>query len=114
MSAEFKALWEKAEAAGMVAAKAVVPVPMNVTDGTQVWHVPDGVCGFAWVKFPGNTPFGRWAKKAGKASKSYTGGLMYWVTVGGQAMQLKEAYADAFAKVLNEGGVKAYADSRMD
>jgi len=29
-------------------------------------------------------------------------------------MQRKKAYARAYAKVLNEAGVDAYADSRMD
>ena len=45
---------------------------------------------------------------------NYQGGLIVWVTVGNQSMQKKEAYAQAMAKVLQEGGINAYADSRLD
>jgi hypothetical protein len=120
----FKALHLQAHEAGMAAGEAAKPVAMivgtavgltNEIDRTQpVYHVADGVCGFAWVKFAGNTPFGRWAKKAGIAKAAYPTGLMIWVHQFNQSMQRKEAYAAAYARVLREAGVQAYADSRMD
>lgn len=121
----FQALWAEADAAGQAAAEALTPRPMYVGtakslfddsfDTTQpVYYVSEGVCGFAWVWFKGNTAFGRWAKNAGLASKGYPTGLQLWVRGYGQSMQRKEAYARAFAEVLRNAGIKAYAESRMD
>lgn len=122
----FRAIWDAADKAGKAAAAAKVPVPMfvgtpthplgNDIDPTQpIYHVPDGVCGFAWVKWKGNTSWGRWTAKEGLARKSYEGGLSYWISDYGQSMERKEAYAYAFAAVLQENGIAdAYAASRMD
>ena len=115
----------KADAAGKAAAEACRPVPMvvgspstpfgnDVDPNKKRYYVPDGVCGFAWIAFGGNIPFGRWAKKNKIASKHYPKGLSIWVGDYGQSMQLKEAYARAFADVLQAAGVPAYAGSRMD
>jgi hypothetical protein len=116
----FASLVLKARRAGMVAGQSVIPEPMVVQQigaGGEVLKtyepVMDGVCGFAWVQIKGNTTFGRWAKQNG-ASKAYPNGLMFWVGEFDQSMTRKEAYASAFAKVLNEAGIQAYADSRMD
>lgn len=123
---DFAALYAKADAAGKAAATACVPTPMVVGSPTTLlgndidpnkptYYVADGVCGFAWIKLKGNTPFGRWTKKKGLAKPAYPNGLSIWVSAYGQSMARKEAYARAFAKVLNENGVSdAYADSRMD
>jgi hypothetical protein len=122
---DYAALYEQAEAAGRAAADAAVPVPMIVGEETSpfsgiidhskpTYFVSDGLCGFAWVKFAGNTGFGRWAKKAGKARPSYGGGLQVSVFGYGQSVARKEAYAQAFADVLREAGVTAYAESRLD
>jgi len=111
---DWVALTTKAHTAGMAALEAATPRPMTVTGGGKSWHVPEGVCGFAWIKIKGNTAFGRWAKKAGVASKSYPTGLMIWVGVGGQSYERKTAYAGAYAKVLTEAGITAYANSRLD
>jgi hypothetical protein len=122
---EFEALYAKAHEAGMTAGTGNTPVPMVVGTakglfGTEIdktkpmYFEAGGVCGFAWVNFKGNTPFGRWAKKAGKARPQYPTGLCVWVREFGQSMERKEAYAHAFAKVLTEFGVPAYADCRMD
>ena len=124
MTREFQALYDKAHAAGMAAGAAAMPTPMivgspstflgNDVDPTKpVYYVSEGVCGFAWVTFKGNTKWGAWAKKNG-ASKAYPSGLWYWVSDFGQSMTRNEAYASAFAKVLNENGITAYANSRMD
>jgi len=122
---EFKKWYDEADQAGKAEAGKLVPVPMvvqqlsNVMDDTspvkQEWLVSDGVCGFAWVKvYPGNCPFANWMKKQGLADKSYEGGVSLWVSGYGQSMQKKEAYAGAFAKVLQGYGLRAYAGSRMD
>lgn len=93
------------------------------------YFVSDGVCGFAWVTVrPANSRFAHFLKKimkgrgdnfsgdvlSGDPSRGYRGGLDLWVGGFRQSMQLKEAYARAFAKVLREAGITAYADSRMD
>jgi hypothetical protein len=92
---------------------------MTVTGGVpgeaaQSWYVSEGCCGFAWIEFKGTTPWARWAKKAGKARKNYPTGYSIWVSEFGQSVDRKEAYAKAFAKVLKEHGVEAYANSRLD
>jgi hypothetical protein len=120
----FAELYRTADAAGKAAAEACRPAPMIV--GTAVglsnkideskpqYFVPDGVCGFAWIQFPGNTAFGKWAKAQKLARPAYPKGLSIWVSDYGQSIQLKEAYAWAFARVLQEAGIKAYSGSRMD
>jgi hypothetical protein len=122
---DFSALYEKADAAGKAAAEAKVPTPMVVgtettpfsgqIDFTQkTYFVEGGLCGFAWVKFKGNTAFGKWAKASGKATKAYNGGLQVWVRGYGQSIAKKEAYAQGFSQVLREAGVTAYYESRLD
>jgi hypothetical protein len=123
---QFNELYEKAWKAGEAAAADLVPVGMFVgqpttTFGTdvdftkRVEFIPDGVCGFAWVKIrPATTPFARWLKKSKGARKAYDGGLDIWIGSYNQSMQKKEAHANAMARVLNEAGITAYAMSRMD
>jgi len=124
--ANFEALFYKADAAGMAAGEAATPTPMVVGSPSSLfgndvalskptYFVADGVCGFALVKIKGNSAFGRWAKKAGKARPDYPSGLA--ISAAGrfnQSMQRKEAWANAFANVLSEHGIDAYAQSRMD
>ena len=41
-----------------------------------MWHAPEGVCGFAWVKVsPGNSSFAKWLVKNKMARKGYYGGV---------------------------------------
>jgi hypothetical protein len=123
--------------AGEAALAAATPTPMIVQqrvnpldDGSPVvkqWIVEDGCCGFADIKVRATTTpnrrFLNGLKKAGLAGAeyslpwtkdSYAGGYRYWVSAGGQSLDRKEAYARAFAKVLGDYGVTAYAHSRMD
>jgi hypothetical protein len=101
-----------------------------------IYHVPGGVCGFAWVKLYARATesrkFVNWLKGSVKSSKpcsdvqpnviqsarpSYEGGVDMWVMGFGQSMQTKEAYADAFTKVLREAeidGLNVFSQSRMD
>lgn len=122
---DFAALYAEADAAGKAAAEAAVPTPIVVgsetspfsgqIDYTQpTYFVSEGLCGFAWVSFKGNTAWGRWAKKAGVARPAYGGGLQVWVSGYGQSVTRKEAYAAAFAGVLQAAGITAYAGSRLD
>ena len=125
MSTDFATVWAAAHEAGHGAATAITPrtvvfgspsTPLGSdVDYSKPFYVEtEGVCGFAWVEFAGNTAFGRWAKSAGLARKGYPKGLSYWVSGYGQSMERKEAYAQAFADVLRGSGIKAYAASRMD
>lgn len=128
----------EAVAAGVAAAEAAKPAPMIVQDadlfggplpGGQTYFIPEGPCGFAWVRVTARTPEGRRfiadLKLAGIASPDinehrpwrrddYSGGYMFWVSTGGQGITRKEAFAHAFAAVLEENGVPAFAASRLD
>jgi hypothetical protein len=118
-------LYHQACQAGETAADAHTPTPMFVVqrenpfdDTSQVVRnygaVTGGVCGFAWVTVtPGTSSFARYLKTRG-ARKGYYGGVEKRVHGYGQSMEKKEAYAQAFAAVLREAGVNAYAESRMD
>lgn len=114
MSTDFERLHNEADAAGKAAAEACRPTPMVVTQGERHWFINDGVCGFAWVRFAGNTAWARWAKKRGLAGKSYPSGCSIWVSDYNQSMQLKESYARSYAQVLRNHGIEAYVGSRMD
>lgn len=120
-------IYKEADAAGCAAAEAAVPTPMIVGTPTtplgndidfkkQTYFVAEGLCGFAWVKiFPARGAFVNYLKKAGIGStNSYEGGYDIWVSGYGQSVTRKEAYAGAFAKVLNDYGINAYGQSRLD
>jgi hypothetical protein len=126
----YKAIHDEAHAAGMAAGTAKVPVPMIVGESKgfvgaaankidyakPTYYVASGVCGFAWVVIEnGRSGYARWVKKNVKNShKNYYGGWAVWVNEFGQSMEQKEAYADAYAKVLKEHGIEAMPQSRMD
>jgi len=131
-------VYREACEAGERALREAKPTPMIVSEadglsdkpkaGGKSWYVPSGVCGFAWVKVRGNSWFIRalkkiglacadrndWASRARWLKDNYSGGYSFSVREGGQSMELKEAYARAFAAVLTAYGVNAYASSRMD
>lgn len=113
--ADFAPLFAKAAAAGKAAADAAIPAPMIVS-GYENDPVMDGVCGFAWVNIkPGTSAFARYLKAQGLArTDSYYGGVSVWISYGGQSYTRKYAYASAFAAVLNDAGIKAFAMSRLD
>ena len=75
--------------------------------------VNDGVCGFASVIIK-DIKFANALKKMGLGRKNYGGGYALSVSDFNQSLTRKEAYAHAFAKVLNDNGITAYTDSRMD
>jgi len=110
----FRVIATIADKAGREAAAAITPEPMVVTDGKTTWHVPEGLCGFAEIKFAGNTTWGRWAKSTQLASRCYDGGLSIWVHQYAQSYELKAAYAKAFAENLRKYNIEARAITRLD
>ena len=126
MDKSYSQILSEAHDAGMTAGEAKVPTPMVVQEvglddkpykDSKSWYVPQGVCGFAWIATTehGNGKFVRYLKSIGKGSKRYYGGYtVYWVGEFGQSMEQKEAYADAYADVLQKYDIKAYAGSRLD
>lgn len=123
--AGFKALVEAAHAAGLAAAAATTPVPMEIytahpltgtaIPGTPTYTVAAGVCGFAGVKLtPATSAFAKYLKSLGNFRPSYTGGLDSYVTEFGQSLELKTAYAWAYAATLRAAGYTAYAWDRID
>lgn len=112
---QFKDLYNTAHQAGMTAVENFIPNPMTVVGGGKEYFVADGPCGFAEIVIkPATTSFAKWLMKNKLASKRYNGGISIWVHQFNQSVQKKEKYATAFAKVLSENGIKAYADSRLD
>lgn len=80
----------------------------------DVW----GACGFSWCHIDGvkgNSKLGRKLKAAG-VRQDYTRSFQVWNPgdYGGQNIEIKEAGAQAYAKVLKSYGFTAYAGSRMD
>ena len=119
----FSKITAAAHEAGMAAGLAARPTPMHLVEA-DIWGCPkpgaevhcemEGPCGFAWVWIAGNTTFGRWAKKQGLARPSYPKGLQISCHEFNQSMERKEAYALAYARVLQEYGIKCFSASRMD
>lgn len=132
--AAMKALHARAAEAGSLAWRAARPTPMAVIQpndpvasllgddsagGEVIDVVMDGVCGFAWVTVrPGTSRFARWLVKEGIGSPdSYRGGVSVREYGGdrySQSYTRKMAAAEAYAAVLREAGIKAYADGRLD
>jgi len=119
-------IYDSATAAGMAAGEAAIPEPMFVVERENPWDdsspitksyapVMDGPCGFATVTVrPGTSKFAKFLRKIGVSHKAYYGGEEFFVHHFGQSVTRKFAFAVAFAKVLNEAGVKAYPASRLD
>lgn len=74
--------------------------------------IAGGVCGFAWVDVRDRS-FCNWLKRTGRSSSARSSKAI-WVTEFGQSMAAKEAYAEAFAMVLEKHGIAASHGSAMD
>jgi len=121
-----ESIYNKAHEAGMKAVSGLNVIPMVVTqhanpidDNSPVvnsYFVEDGCCGFAWVNIkPANSSFAKWLVKNNHARKnSYEPGISIWIHDFNQSYQKKMTYAYAFAKVLQEHEIRAYAGSRLD
>jgi len=129
----FTAICEKASQAGYAAVETARVVPMvvgqetslfsGVIDETKPTYVLDDYpCGFAWVSVKpenkGNTRLGKQERRALEAAgfrkNDYEKTYQLWISDFNQSMQKKETYADAYAKLLRDNGVRAYSGSRMD
>ena len=53
-------------------------------------------------------------KKPDWNKDDYYKGYTHWVNVGGQSMEIKQAYAEAAARVLVRYNIPAHSMSRMD
>jgi hypothetical protein len=95
--------------AAQQAAQAFANKHMNGRDG--------GACGFAWVdvyKVRSNSKLGK-ALQAQGFRKSYTGSLQLWNSWWyGQSIDAAEHGAVAYATILKQHGIEAYAGSRLD
>ncbi len=119
-------LLERAHLMGMDAGRRVGVTPMIVGTPTELmgndidyskktYFVESGVCGFAGVVIkPARGKFVSYLKSLDMGYKHYYGGWYVSVREFGQSITRKEAYAEAFAKVLGEVGMRCYVDSWMD
>ena len=126
MSKEVMELFDRAHHAGLRAGHESTPTPMVVGSpstpfGSDIdwnkstYHVSDGVCGFAGVVIkPARGKFVSFLKSKDLGWKHYYGGFYMTCREFGQSLARKEAYCEAFAKVLGEAGMRCYVDSRMD
>jgi hypothetical protein len=118
-------IFYKAHNAGNAAVTQTTVTPMIVTQAANplddssavvnAWVVNDGVCGFASVIIkPATSKFAKFLVANQLARKHYAGGVSMSIRDFNQSLTKKEAYAQGFAKVLNDNGITAYVDSRMD
>ena len=118
-------IYQQAHYQGNVAVEMTTVTPMVVQqrenpldDDSRLvrqYFVSDGVCGFASVTVkPANSKFAKYLVANGLGRKGYGGGVCMSIRDFNQSLQKKEAYAYAFASVLNEHGIKAYVESRID
>ena len=128
MKLNYEKIMVEAHEAGMAAGSAKVATPMTLVESDlfdnpigKTYYVPEGPCGFAWVVTHehGNGKFVKYLKSISDGmsvgSKYYYGGYyVKWVGEFGQSIEKKEAYADAYAAVLKDHGIKAYSGSRLD
>lgn len=81
-----------------------------------------GCCGFAWVKIrPARGPFVKFLKANNLGDSSYNGGYEVRPEINypagstaWQSIDLREAGASAYAKVLKAAGLEAFMQSRVD
>ena len=120
-----QSIYQQAHYKGNVAVEMTTVAPMVVQqrenpldDNSRLvrqYFVSDGVCGFASVTVkPANSKFAKYLVENGLGRKGYGGGVCMSIRDFNQSLQKKEAYAYAFASVLNEHGIKAHVESRID
>ena len=99
----------------MIVGSPSTPLGNDIDYSKKTYFVEGGVCGFAGVVIkPARGKFVSYLKGLDKGYKHYYGGYYVPVREFGQSLTRKEAYAEAFAKVLSEEGMRCYVDSRMD
>jgi len=117
------ALYEELKAASFKGlADAATPTPMHVTDGTNNWSIPQGICGNAVVMLKSaRTKIAQDLKKAGFAEPWYGKSGLSLKTYsfmgfagGGQSLAYNEAIAQAMVDHLESLGIEAYVHSWVD
>ena len=99
----------------MVVGSPSTPFGSDIDYSKKTYFVEDGACGFAGVVIkPARGKFVSYLKSLGMGHKHYYGGWYVSVREFNQSLTRKEAYANAYAKVLSEVGMRCYVDSRMD
>lgn len=115
-----QALYLKAHDAGINAANNAVCQPMAVSytdrNGNKLTEiVEDGPCGFGMVRIkPARGAFINYLKGADIGFKSSSGGWYMGSPLMTQSFARNAAYARAFAKVLMDAGLNAFAECRYD
>lgn len=73
-------------------------------------------CGFAWVNFSGNEPFGRAVRSQPEVSRGYPTGYQVWNPGGhrGQSIHIIEAGAKAYRDALAQNNIVGTVGSRYD
>lgn len=126
------AVFATAERTADAAALAATPTPMIVgtaiglsdrIDPTQrTYVIPDGVCGFAWVRVrPARGAFVTWCKQNNIGrSDSYEGGYVIPAHELAPSLRKTQSYerkmaaANAAAAVLRDAGINAYSEGHLD
>ena len=99
----------------MIVGSPSTPFGSDIDYSKPTYFVEGGVCGFAGVVIkPARGKFVSYLKSIGIGNIHYYGGYYVSVREFGQSLARKEAYAEAYAKVLSEVGMRCYVDSRMD
>ena len=114
-------LWAKATQAANQAWHNANVREMVVSDGTQEWRVPEGVCGFAsLIVKPANSSFALWLKANARTHKHYAGGLAVGSStlvsedLMSQSYERKVAAIRAAVAVLRAEGINCGMWDRLD
>ena len=121
-TATLDTLQAQAKNAAVIAQEAFLAKWVESTGGNE--YGEPMYCGFGWVQctpeHKGNTTLGKQERRVLEAmgfKKDWTGkSYQLWNAGGynGQSMDVKEAGATAYAKVLRDAGFRAYMGSRAD
>lgn len=109
----WRELYRIAHEEGLARASATIPTPFKL-DGMPVQF--EGACGFAWIHVKDtHSPFVEWLRAEGIGSDDESRGWCISATgVGNQSLDIKKAYVEAFAKVLQLNGIDCSVGSRPD
>lgn len=82
----------------------------------RLYGEPHGACGYVRVAVSdGRSSFARWARAhEGWSGEGGRPGVAMLVSAGGYCITRNEAYARAYADVLQQHGIDAYSLSRLD
>ena len=106
-------LYGYASSAGERAVEKYLTTPMYIHGCEE--PVLEGPVGIAWIIIrDARRRFPRWLKKQGIGRLGYNGGWIVRPTIKGQSYEKEKAYANTFAKILQQNGIECTVESRMD